>query len=144
MPSNRLSGRAYIGGPPPVCRRGPVGFAPLGPPASPPGLSAWARWTDLDPLAPAETSGILKLRRELPDQYWGSRKFKGVQLDLLVVRLPARNIWNVRFSIWDPWRFPETDEWPEVPVDPRLPFDSGWLTIVYVNFRDFREVRILA
>lgn len=145
MASSSLSGRRYRGSYPPYC----IATPPAGP-IIPPGLPAlrlqsFARWTDLDPLAPGDQYAYFDLKWIGPDPVFrGSTSPAGDRLAIAIEQLGSTPYWDVTLQIYDPYRFPETFVWHGVHVDPTKPFDTRMLADIHVPTKDYRYARITA
>lgn len=141
MASSKLSGRRYRGSYPPYCLTSPLP-GPVIPPGSPGNtLQTFARWTDLDPLAPGDQSRLFTLARVGPgNTYFGQSFPSGDRLTLLVAQIGTEYYWDFTLEIWDVYRTPETFTWSNVFVNLHQPFDSHLLQDIILPKLDYRYV----
>lgn len=143
MASNKFSGRRYRGHYPAYCWPTPRP-GPAVPPGSP-ALRLWCmcRWTDLDPLGPADQMAMFPLERVGPGNiYFGESAPAGDRLNLHAEQLGTTPYWTIILSVWDPWRTPEHWTWPGVFINPNLPFDTRLLQDVFIPNHDYRLARL--
>lgn len=143
MASSSLSGRRYRGSYPPYCiPRPPIG--PVIPPTLPAlRLQTYARWTDLDPIAPGDQYCYFTLNWIGPTVLFrGSSSRSGDRLVVAIEQLGSTPYWDVTLQIYDPYRFPETFVWHGVHVDPKKPFDTRTLHDIILPTKDYRYARI--
>ncbi len=144
MVSSLLSGRIKPGRPPPICKKGPEPgpWPPDGAPAIQ--LNAYARWTDLDPIAPYSQAAVFQLARTGPGNiYFGRSNPSDVRLEIRVAQPAPSPYWNITIWTYDPGAPAEDFTWNNVYVDPDKPFDTYLLSDIVEPGFDFRQARVI-
>jgi hypothetical protein len=127
-----------------ICKPAPPPFPPFFPPRLLQSVSAFARWTDLDPAATRNVALTFPLDLDAAGQaYSGSGKNADYQLELTITRLADPATWKGQLSMRFQDSPPESVTYPFITVDPNRPFDTGFFGDTVIPGVDFRLIRAL-
>lgn len=107
-------------------------------------LHCYARWTDLDPVAPLDVSVYLSLLRRgtIPFVWQGLIRKLGVLFIVRFERRAALQRWILTLTVWDPYRNPEVFEWNDVQMHDRKAWESEFLHWAHIPGVDFRQAQV--
>lgn len=129
--------------PPAYCWYRKVPLPPILPLFPAPELNGYARWTDLDPLAPCDVAIFTTLQRTAGQWLWTGGITKGaVTLFIALHRTADPQPWRLEIRVYDPWRTPEIAVWEPLTMQLEPAWDTGLLTSVHIPAIDFREARV--